>query len=89
MRVWRCIKCEQKIKIVEQRPNDEAYEYGEFPRMVFFSCMAGTIDRGASGIKVKFSDPATEEAGANIYGRICERCIDELAQKEIVRAGKI
>jgi hypothetical protein len=83
MKAGHCIKCEQKIKIVAQRPTEEAYNYGEFPRWVMFH--GGEIDRGASGIKVRFQDPATQEVGVTVYGRLCERCMDDLAQKEIVR----
>ena len=87
MRAWCCIKCEQKIKIVAQRPAEEAYNYGEFPRWVMFH--GGEIDRGASGIKVRFQDPGTQEVGVTVYGRLCERCMDDLAKKEIVRARQI
>jgi len=87
MAAWRCIKCEQKIKIVEQKPGDTEYDYGEFPRWVMFH--GGEINRGASGIKVRFQDPAMQEAGFYEYGRLCERCIDDLAKKEIVRVRQI
>ncbi len=48
------IKCEQMIKIVLQKPGDEVYDYGEFPRWVWMH--AGSVDRGASGIKLEVKD---------------------------------
>ena len=87
MKAWCCIKCEQKIKIVAQRPAKEAYNYGEFPRWVMFH--GGEIDRGASGIKVIFQDASMREAGFSEYGRLCEQCMDDLAKKEIVRTRQI
>ena len=87
MAAWRCIKCEQRIKIVGQKPGDEVYNHGEFPRWVMFH--GGEINRGASGIRVKFQDPAAQEMGVIEYGRLCERCMDDLAKKEIVRTRSI
>jgi len=87
MAAWRCLKCEHRIKIIGQKPRDEAYDYGEFPRWVQFH--AGAIDRGASGVKVKFQDAATQEAGFSTYGRLCERCMDDLSEKKIVRTRQI
>ncbi|MBU2535281.1 MAG: hypothetical protein KKD83_03820 [Chloroflexi bacterium] len=78
MKAWRCIKCEQKIKIVAQRPAEEAYNYGEFPRWV--QMHAGEVDRGASGIKLEVKDIE----GFVARGRLCERCIDELVEKNLL-----
>jgi len=84
MAAWHCIKCEQKIRIVGQKPTDEAYEYGEFPRHVWMH--AGEVDRGASGIKLEVKDIE----GFVARGRLCERCIDELVEKNllnVIRGG--